>query len=836
MTVPNRGRRAVLGALLGGGLLGLSVPVVRQYVDLFAPASGTAWESAVSRHPERVESPHGPASVESDDRGVPVIRADDPAAAWFAVGYVQAADRLFQMDLQRRLMRGRLSEVVGEPAVDSDEFHLRMDFLRAAEASWDVLEDPETIEAVEAYGDGVNAAMGEVPRTIEFHLVDFAPDPWSPVDTMLVQKLISWSLTGSFRDVRAALVADRLGSAVADELYPDRFDHDVPILREWDGGSDADPNDGGSGTDPDEGETDTGSDDGEDDHGEEDDETASSGTARPGSAGSIGSELAGWLSGVEAPTGVGSNSWVIGPEHTADGRPIVANDPHLALSAPPTWYEQVIDTEGVRVRGVAFPGVPFVVIGHNEHGAWGFTNAGTDVLDTYTYEVDGDRYRYGDEWRSFETETVELPVRDGADRTIEVKRTVHGPYLERAEQHVGVSWTGLAGTRTAEAVHALDRSTGLEDVREAIQYFEEPTQCLVYGDVDGHTLFSVVGRIPIRHTNGEPVRADRVFDGSAREGAWPGFEPYGETDWTDGFIPLEELPRVIDPDLLATANQRIVDADDYPHYLGSTFAAPYRAARIEDRLSALVEGDDPVDANAALEPQRDPYDGRTEQFVPLLETASETWDPDEHLHDELLEAIEELREWDGIMGMESRAALVFGRFLEHLRAAVFGPPFEDADLDPDTYAPGDWVLGELDPDGPFLQDRSLPALYREALAETVTEIETEDWTVWGQYNTTRAIEHALGLGELGYEEFPVPGSRASPMNYRVESGVGASWRMVVEPGDVALGILPGGNSGNVFSPHYEDQLQEWVLGQYRRLPLAPDRTSRRIRFEGGGDA
>ncbi|WP_255191160.1 penicillin acylase family protein [Natronobeatus ordinarius] len=813
--VTERTRRAVIVGSLAAGIGGLSLSGARGLLESFAPLSGDVWEAAGRERSERVASPYGEATVRIDDEGVPHVEANDEAAAYFAVGYCHGFDRTFQLDLGRRVMRGRLSEIVGEATLEDDEFHLSMDFVGAAEATWDGVRETPAGSLIEAYADGVNAAIETEQLPLEFQLLEYEPEPWTPVDTMLMEKQIAWTLTGNFDELREALVADRLGEDLAAALYPERMDHDVPILRESDrlgtiGGlsGGAESNDGNVGSPADSSDELGGS-----PAGSSDDEPTGDRTERA----AIGPALLEWLSRFESPPGVGSNSWVVSGEHTSSGRPIVANDPHLPLMTPPLWYEQHVQTPETSVRGVTFPGVPFVLIGANEHGAWGFTNVGADVLDCYTYEFseDRERYRYRGEWRELETERRELPVAGAEDRSLLVSKTVHGPVLEREGRTVGVSWTGLTATRTTEAIYAYARSEGLEDVLEATEYFDLPTQNLVYADADGRTCYYVTGKLPIRTVDGEPVSGHRLFDGSTGEGEWEGFTPYGESSW-EGFVPFEEQPHAIDPDLLATANQRV--ADEPAHYIGVDYATPYRGARIDEFLEAYAESGEPIDPGVHRDLQRDVHDGRAAAFVPdLLEAVSEA-----DAADELGDAAETLEAWDGRMHRDSRGALLFARWLHHYRRATFEPTFADAGLDA-SYYPNDWVLARLPEEREFFTEASRAETMVDALRETVSELDAEGWDRYGDWNTTGAVEHPFGSEApfLNYEERPTDGSAATVDNYRFESAVGASWKQVVEPGGEAWGILPGGNSGDYFSPHYDDQFTRWADGEYKPMALEP---------------
>ncbi|NHN58923.1 MULTISPECIES: penicillin acylase family protein [Halorussus] len=786
-------RRALVAAIVGGGAVGGSLSPVRGYLDRFAPYSGSAWRDATDRTDRRVESPYGAAEVRYDDYGTAHAEADGERALYFAVGYAQAADRLFQMDLQRRVMRGQLSEVVGERALDSDEFHVKMDFAGGAAANLELLDDTPTGAAVEAFSDGVNACRKREALPLEFGLLDYEPDPWTPADTMLMEQQISWGLTGSFWTLRRERIARKLGADAADQLYPSRMDHDSPIIRS-------------------------------------ESESATTGTSA-GSRRTVtpssdfdGGALLDWVGEFERPPGVGSNSWVVSGNQTASGNPIVANDPHLSLMAPPVWYEMNLRTDDVSVRGVTFPGVPFVVIGENHAGAWGFTNAGADVIDFYRYDTDdaGDRYRYEGEWREFDTEEHTIRVSDGDDRTVTVRKTVHGPALEREGQRVGVSWTGLTATRTSRAIHLYSKSRGMDDFLAATRKMDLPTQNVVYADRDGNTLYYVTGKIPIRTVGGEEVSGTRVFDGSAGEGEWRGFEPFGVSSW-EGFVPFEEKPHVINPDYLGTANQRI--ADDPQHYIGERYSTPYRGQRLYEMLDERATSDNPMDPQFMRRVQRDAKSARAEQLREELAAAAEGRG--------LADAADLFRDWDARMTRDSRAALVFVKWFEQFRRETFGEEFEAAGLD-ESYYPNDWVLATLPDDSRWFGDAGREAAMARALRTALDEV--EDGATYGDYNTTGAITHPFGQPFLNYPAYPTDGSAYTLNNYRKESAVGSSWRMVcpVAEREQSVCVLPGGNSGEYFSDHYDDQLRLWADGKYKSMSrdLAGDTA---ITFEPEGD-
>lgn len=764
-------RRALISAILAGGVAVSAFSPVRGYLERFAPLSGSAWDATTHENNQTIENPYGAADVRYDKYGVPNITGENERALYFAVGYAQARDRAFQMDLQRRLMRGQLSAIVGNATLDSDEFHVKMDFVGAANATWNLLRDTTVGTHIEAYSAGVNAVIDDDPSVLECSLLEYEPEPWTPVDSMLLQKQIAWNLTGDFRTLRKALVKSRLGRKAANELYPARLDHRAPIIRT--------------------------------------DSRSSSLSYDSPSGYAVDRALTEWLSRFEAPAGIGSNSWVVSGEHTASGAPIVANDPHLNLMAPPVWYEQNLRSNDMSVRGVTFPGIPFVIIGENQAGAWGFTNTGADVIDFYRYETRNGRYKYEEDWREFDTKQHEIVVTDGENRTVTVKKTVHGPVIEREGAHVGVAWTGHTAEETARAIYEYSHSTGIEDILTATKRFDVPTQNLVYADRDGNTLYYVTGKIPIRTVDGEEVPGDRIFDGSASEAEWQGFTPFGMSSW-EGFIPFDEKPHVINPDYIGTANQRVIDSPD--HHIAEAYADPYRGARIYDLLDRRAQSEKPIDIAFAKRIQRDTRDLRAQALAPQIVDAARHSDNTASV----TQYVDALDSWDYRMERDSTAALVFARWFENYREAVFGPTFEQHGLD-SSYYPTDWVLQHLSPDSLWFGDVSRAAVMVRALRQAVSEIEAAEYDTYGGYNTTSAMTHPLGLSFLNYPAIATDGSRATVNNYAVEQSTGSSWRMVVSMDGSASGVLPGGNSGAYFSEHYDDQLRMWTDGKYKSM-------------------
>lgn len=774
-------RRAVLAAAVGGGVAGGFLTGANWYLDTFAPLSGEAWRSARAGRQSTVESPYGEAELRYDEDGVPGISADDERALYFAVGYAQGTDRLFQLDLQRRLFSGRLSEVVGEQTVDSDIFHRQLYFREAAQATAEHLRetaDDTFLEAADAFAEGVSEAIERESLPLEFHLLEYEPEPWTLTDTLLIEKIIAWGLTGSFRTLRKALIREEFGETLAEQLYPTRFDDVTPIIRNH---HDAGP----FGEDLEAGEPD---------------------------GMTVSKELVEWLAQFEPADTLGSNSWLVDAELAAGDAPLLSNDPHLQLQAPPIWYEMHVDGPNHRVRGVTFPGVPFVVIGENDHGAWGFTNANADVINFYTYEEDesGDEYRYGDEYREYDTETVDIEVAGGSTETIERKRTVHGPVIEEADQEVAVAWTGMAATETSIAVYELTHSEDVDDALAAIEKFEVPTQNVLYADRDGGTLYKMSGRIPLRMTDGEPTRGDVIFDGSEPEGEWPGFQPFERPTW-EGFVPFEANPGVENPSYIATANQQIVPDEDLGYYLAAGYSSPYRGERIYELLDRRIEAGEAIDLDTVAEIGRDTFDGRAEALVEPIVAAARASE-----EDALQDAADRLTAWDYRMEAGSEAALLFQVWTNEYRDAIFETPFDEVDIGEELY-PADGAIERLPPDSGWFGPGGRAQVMRRALRAALATIDDEGYETYGDLANTGVIEHPLGLDFLGYPAYSRGGTGDTVWNFSHRGPWGGGWAMHVDLDGEYRGLLAGGNSGRYFSTHYDDQIERWAKSDFRTL-------------------
>ncbi|PSP80031.1 peptidase S45 [Halobacteriales archaeon QS_1_68_20] len=800
-------RRGALAALLSGGTTAATLTPLDTLFERLAPLSGRAWESA-GRVPERVpntvEGKYGPATVTYDDYHVPHVEADDEAAAYFAVGYAQAADRLFQMDLLRRDGSGRLAEVFGEFGVDRDVLRAKVDAEAAIEASLTAIQGSGAERMLEAYADGVTAYVERGPPGVEFGLFDYEPEPWSKFDTMAVAIAMYFQQTWGASALREEVRREAFDEETYRTLFPTHVDHDAPVLRDGSAG------DGRPASEPD----------------------ASQGVA-------VDPTLVDWLGEFGSSGPAGSNAWTVSGEHTESGDPILCSDPHFSLGAPPLLYRQHLAAGEVDVGGATVPGIPFVFVGETDHCAWGYTTGMGDVLDFYTYEVrearsasdrssgdeprdDGDQYRYGDEWHAFERDAKTVEVRDPISgetetREVEVKKTVHGPFLEREvdgeTHHVGVAWTPLTGNRTAEAMYEWSHAESVAEFRAATRKWDAIPGNVHVVDRQGGTCYQFAAPIPIRRVDDEVIRGNRVFDGSAGEAEWEGFEPYGQSTW-EGFVPFEDLPAAIDADYVASANQRPVDEPPYP--LGTDSFSGFRAQRIYEVLDETVGAGETVDRDDLRSLQLDALDVTARELVPAILDA----------RDRMPEAaqpwVDELADWDYRMHRDSAAALVYHRTLEHFQEATWQDEFEQRGL-ARRYWPRARILLSLPADSEFF-DGDRGAVVADAMERAVAEIDEEGWETYGDFNRLQ-MDHRLGqfVSGLNYPRHATDGSGVTVrMNSDPSSPWGATVRLLCDLGGDSEAVLAGGNDGSPFSEHYHDQLPLWADGEYEPLGAWPD--------------
>ncbi len=728
------------------------------------------------------------AVVRYDKYGVPHITARSDADLYFAQGYVTARDRLWQMDYNRRRASGRLAEILGEKSVKQDFEVRRIGLQRAAVATYEALSS-EMKMLLTAYSAGVNYYITTNKNNLphEFKYLGYEPELWHPVDSLSIPLTMFWRLSGSLEEeLMLADLVDELGVEKALELVS---------------GEPADP--------------------------ETHIRWQEAAAIIPKGIGEGGFEILANLkdfSGGAATQFVGSNNWVIDSVKSATGAPILANDPHLALRNPPIWYEVHLTGPGVNVIGSTFPGVAGVIIGHNERIAWGMTNVGYDVCDLYVERLSEDdpgKYIHRGEVKSFERVVETIKYRDGSSMK-EVKReilfTVHGPVVEEEDGAViSMRWTGHEPSTETRFMYLLDRASNVNDFRTALSYYRLGAQNFIYADIDGNIFYQPTGKVPIR--NGTPYLP---LDGSSGEHEWNSYIPYDELPWT--LNPREHF--------IATANARPVDAT-YPYYIGYFFDIGYRVTRIKQ----LLRSKQTLTFEDVRAIQADDYVLVAERLKPILLEAIER--EKSLLPSRTLKAAKRVRDWDNHATTDSVASSIFHKWLERIAKNTL----ED-DLSEDAFeywaANSDIIVVLLlrsdvpdelkydwfdDPRTPRRELRK--NIIARSLLEAVTELgmmlgyKMDEWK-WGKVHPT-TLRHALGKRNSMFNNGPFPRSGSidtvdnagfSLFEDDFASGAGPSLRMTVELRprvEHAVNALPGGQSGDASSEHYQDQMLNYWL-------------------------
>lgn len=574
---------------------------------------------------------HELVEVITDNYGVPHIYAQNEDDLFFAQGYMHAQERLWQMEFNRRLGSGRLSELFGSVALETDRFCRRLGLHRSAAAEVPLLSEHNK-RVLNSYSQGVNAFIEQNANklSVEFTLLRCKPAPWQPADTIQWAKMMGWNLGGNWETeiIRARLVA-KLGAERAAQLeagYDSSHPLIVPPGVEYQG---------------------------------------------------INADLLEQYAQIKEMSGFGtmggSNNWVVDGTMTATGAPILCNDPHLGQAAPSIWYECHLVAGDIDAVGASFPGTPGVVIGHNQHIAWGVTNAVSDVEDLYIEKFNPDnprQYEYQGAWEEAQIFREEIQVKGQQESVIEeVRVTRHGPILTAmppltnnkhtdgtenapSETPLALRWTGLEQCRILSSVQKLNRATHWEEFREALHDWDVPPQNFVYADREGNIGYVMAGAIPLR-TKGQALLP------------LPGWT--GEYEWT-GQIPFDELPQTYNPEqhFIATANNRVVD-DSYPYYISNEWLNGYRAQRIRDLLASNPQKLTVADMATI---QADQYALPALEIVPHILRLPAT-SPLEQAAQEILST------WDYKLTPESIGAALYTTFLRKLERIVLDPLLGD---------------------------------------------------------------------------------------------------------------------------------------------------------------
>jgi penicillin amidase len=779
---------AVVAAGLGYAALRNTVPA----------ASGTLTVAGLS----------APVEVVRDREGVPHIFAKTTDDLYMALGFVHAQDRLWQMEMQRRTGQGRLSEIFGERTFGADVFLRTLDLYGHAERSLAAL-PAEAKAALEAYARGVNAFLARPVGLLEprlppeFLIMRHEPEPWRPADSTVIVKLMALSLSMNINHeiLRLALAAHGLTSAEIEDLMPLDAADAPPRLPEI---AELYPL-----------------------------QRTAAPVRRADAA-----ELLDGLIGTGA-----SNNWVVSGARTRSGKPLLANDPHLRLEAPAVWYLAHLalerpGAETVNAVGATLSGVPLVVLGRGDHLAWGFTNTGPDVQDIFIEKVNPDNpreYLTPEGWRSFAVDEMAIAVKGAGTRTVERRRTRHGPVLPGfyrnlqgligANHVAALEWTALGDDDTTFAAGLFD-----PDARTVAAYmarmrrFVVPMQSMVVADTSGRIGMIAPGRVPVR----DP--ANKV----AGRAPVPGWD--ATYDWK-GYLEFEDLPREDDPNVgaIGTANARMV-GPDYPHLLTYDWEAPFRQQRIKQLVFDAADKHDLASMRAA---QTDVLSLAIVKLQPLMVAAAQAGGSVEPA------VLDQLTVWDGTMRADRPEPLIFTAWLREATKAIYRDDLGDAfnryfdyralaliRLLEGRATARDWCDDRTTP-----ERESCGAVLAGALNQALHGLQARygadrsKWR-WGVAHAAFSEHRTLGqvatLARFVNVEVPSPGGNYTLNRGKAEFGEeppfankhAASLRAIYDLADLdrSLYIHTTGQSGNPLSPFYRSFAERWAKGEYIEIP------------------
>lgn len=765
----------------------LSVPVIAGYFYLLSSLQSYEADFNVSGVSQVVD-------IIRDKDAIPHIYAKSDEDAYFALGFVHAQDRLWQMNMQRRISQGRLSEIAGSSTLSIDKFLRTLSIYRSAEASFDNLNE-QTQSALVAYSAGVNEAVrtwdGALPP--EFLLTQTTPAVWSPADSLAWMGMMALDLSTNWRsELMRARLLSRLSPEQVEDLYPP-YGNDAPVLLPRD--------------------------------------------LLPYFQ-TLETDNLAWLAQQEDPSTNGSNNWVVSGARSATGQPLLANDPHLSMSIPSLWYAAHLNTPNFAVRGVSLPGVPAIILGRTDHVAWGFTNTGPDTQDLFIEKLNPenpDQYLTPEGWQDFEVINDVIEVKGEAPVSLTIRIGRNGPIM--SDHHTGMAeatipehvlafrWTALTPENTSlQAAVELMQARNVFEVDRALRDFVAPMQSILFADVDGNIGWRAPGLIPIRGD-------DNTVQGLIPVPGWQ-----DQYQW-QGFIPYDALPGTINPEsgVLYTANHKVV-SDTYPHFLTSEWQEPYRANRIAQLLSQR-----PTHSFSSFaRMQMDIQSGWAQEFLSYLQQT-----PSSTLLTE--QALGLLTGWSGEMSGDQPQPLIFmawyREFVRQVTADELDALFDEfwgyhvrfmRGVVSGNYARWCDDIGTQNVTE-TCQDQSAVALERAMLELVVTL--GDDVSAWEWQDKHTLVHRHRPFSEVSFLKpffekrqmsgggpFTVMQARnrfrhdESPYHYIH----GPGYRAIFDLADLdASGfIFSTGQSGNPLSDHYFDFAERWLEGDYITMTSA----------------
>ena len=754
-----------------------------------------------------LDGPQEQITIARDSRGVPHIDAASEMDLAFGMGFVHAQDRLWQMEMNRRIGSGRVAEVLGEAGLGFDRYFRTLGFTHRARSALQALPQ-DTIALLQAYANGVNSFVanhtGALPP--EFVLTGIEPEPWRPVDSLIWQKIMWLDLSGNARQevARAQLLLKLTPEQVASlyPAYPGEAARPIPALV-----------------------------------------SLYRNSPLAAAAKAIGAEK---------PSGYGSNNWVVAGSRTASGKPLLANDPHLDLTTPSIWYLARLHnrSDGTNTVGVSFPGAPVIVLGRNDRIAWGFTNTDPDIMDLFIEKlVDGDKYLTPDGPADFIVREELIKVRGEEDVILSVRETRHGPVVSDIidgsdtvagdGQVVALQWTALMPEDTGiAALHKLGSAGNFADFQAAGMFYPGPQQNMIFADIDGNIGYYAPARVPVRHPDNE-------IGGLLPSPGWD-----ARYDW-QGFLPYDELPTRYNPEsgVISTANEKIID-DDYPHFITHDWSLPYRGNRIRAELAATdahtLDTFGALHADLVSDMARDilPWMLANLEDTPVKESLA-NWSGEMHVDfAEPLIFYGWLRNYQQLL-IEDELGDLFAGFRAERPRLIKSSLYWASGAEGEDWDTGYYALPVIDRHSSlaWCDDINTQAtetcrtLANRAMASTLEELSAKFGDHW--QNWRWGDSHVLHQSHRPMSQIPVmkaifgltaavPGGRftvnvagvSSNPETTHQSTFGPSYRGIFDLSDLdkSLYMQPTGQSGNPFSAHFSDLFDDWRAVDYFVIP------------------
>ncbi len=767
---------------------------------LLNPFSGF-WANTESKNPfesgeVRIEGSRDEIRIIWDDRLIPHIYANNDHDLFLAQGYVTAQLRLWQMEFQTHFAAGRLCEIVGEKALQIDEFQRRIGMPWSAHKTMEeVQKDDLTWTAIKAYSLGVNAyleTLDEEDYPLEYKILDYSPEPWTPYKTALFLKYMSWDLTEDKEDFAKSELLGKYGYDIFQSIFPSDHKDVEPIIP--------------SGT-PFEFDT----------------------LKIPEQPSNFKNPILP-VTGMEAPIKPhpdnGSNNWAVSGSRTKSGSPILANDPHLNQRLPSIWMLIHLNAPGVNSFGASFPGSPGVILGFNEKVSWGSTNVGPDIMDWYKIEFRDEsmeEYLYDGEWLRTEFIKEKIRIRDGKEKEISIPITHFGPvaYLGKeneapitiprykgiAPDGFALKWAAHEPSNELATFLRLNRARNYDECVEAISTYVCPSQNFVFATTEGDIALWVIGKLPLKWKD----QGKFLLDGKDPSHLW------------DERIPFDQNPHIKNParGYVSSANQHSADST-YPYYIQWDYDPYMRGRRINQILSEMNNAS-PKDL---MDLQLDTKNLLAEKALDAMVKSVIKDD----LTDPELEALSLVSSWNRFMDPEQVGASLFVFWWEYLERKLWEDDLitQSGLVKPDPLITADMILDSTE--APWFDDQKtddqtetrafvITRSFKLATKELVKRFgeDPNDWN-WSKVNNP-SVPHLAEIPGMGIYGLPIGGGKHIVNQQQHKHG--PSWRMVVEMKEEpeGYGAIPGGQSGNPGSFYYSNLLESWYSGDLPRLKL-----------------